>query len=58
MFVVTDKGIYNIKGKKMKRKIPIKDIIGITKCAPPSKETTELTIHVDDSYDYRYSSKK
>jgi len=40
------------KGVSVKRRIPIRDIAGITS----SKTSGEFVIHVPKEYDYRYSS--
>lgn len=53
--IITNVGVYNIHKKEVKRTIYIKDIGGLTKTIPPSK-SQEFTIHVPNSYDYRFSS--
>ena len=53
---VTNKAIYNINNKQLKRKILIENIDGLTKTVPPSKCTNEFTVHVKNSYDYRYTT--
>ena len=58
MLVITDQSIYNIYKKKVKRQIYIRDIGGITKTTPPSKNSIEFTIGVPSSYDYRFLSDK
>ena len=58
MLVITDQSIYNMHKKKVKRQIYIRDIGGITKTIPPSKSTTEFTVNVPSSYDYRFVSDK
>jgi hypothetical protein len=58
MIAITDRAIYNIHKKKIKREIAIADIGGITKTVPPSKCVTEFTVHVPSSYDYRFASDK
>lgn len=50
-------GVYNIHKKEIKRTIYIKDIGGLTKTVPPSK-AQEFTIHVPQTYDYRFSSQR
>ena len=53
--IITDKGIYNLKKKDLKRRIDIKSIKGIT----ISKTSDELVIHCnDEEYDYQYISSK
>merc|ERR1712060_848267 len=58
MIAITDKAIYNIHKKKIKRVIQHSEIGGITKTVPSSRNVTEFTIHVPSSYDYRFSSEK
>lgn len=58
MLAITDKAIYNVYKKKIKRRIEIKDIGGITKTVPPSKNNTEFTIGIPSEYDYRFISEK
>ena len=58
MLVITDKGVYNLHRKKIKRKIELREVGGISKTVPPSRCITEFTIHVPSSYDYRFSSTK
>ena len=53
---ITNKTVYNIKGTTVQREVKIEDICGMTRCKQPSKNVTEFTIHVENSYDYRYSS--
>ncbi len=49
--ILTDKALYNMKKKALRRKISYKDIRGITY----SKLTFEFVIHGnDDEYDYQY----
>lgn len=54
--VITSDNIYNIHKKSIKRTINIRDVNGISKTIPPSKCTTEFTIHVSGNYDYRFIS--
>lgn len=54
--VVTARAIYNIHKKSIKRMIEIKNIGGLTKCIPPSKNLQEFNILVPREYDYRYTS--
>ena len=58
MLAITNNAVYNIHKKKIKRAIMINDIGGLTKTVPPSRCTTEFTIHVPSSYDYRFSTEK
>lgn len=58
VFVITNNACYNIHKKSIKRCIPIKEIGGLTKTVPPSKNAGEFTIHVPREYDYRYISTK
>jgi len=51
--VITTKGIYNMKEKKLKRRIDLKDILGVSVC----KTTDEFVIHgCDIEYDYNYEA--
>jgi len=54
--VITDINIYNIHKKEIKRTIAIKDVSALIKCVPPSKNTSEFTVQVQTSYDYRLIS--
>jgi len=54
--VITDVNIYNIHKKEIKRAIAIKDVSALIKCVPPSKNTSEFTVQVQTSYDYRLIS--
>jgi hypothetical protein len=56
-FVLTDKNIYNIHKKSIKRTIGIHEIGGLTKTIPPSK-SLEFTVHVPAKYDYRFISNR
>jgi len=56
-FIITDKAIYNMKRKMIKRRIPIDKISALFKCVPPSKNTSELTIHAPGECDYRIDCK-
>ena len=58
MIAITNNAIINIHKKKIKRVIRIDDIGGISKTVPPSRCTTEFTVHVPSSYDYRFISEK
>ena len=53
---ITNRAIYNINNKQVKRMILIEKIIGLTKTVPPSKCTNEFTVHVGGEYDYRYTT--
>ena len=55
IIIITNCGIYNIKKKELKRKIPLNVILGIT----ISKTSEEFIIHGNDNeYDYHYNSPK
>jgi len=56
--VITSENVYNIHKKSIKRVISILSINGISKTIAPSKCTTEFTIHVTGSYDYRFLSNR
>ena len=58
--VITNNALYNIHKKSIKRVIEFKDIIGMTKTVPPSKNVAEFTVHVggDTAYDYRFITEK
>ena len=56
--MITNMAIYNVYKKKSKRKIELKDIGGICKTVPPSKNTTEFTVLCPATYDYRFVSEK
>lgn len=58
MIAITNNAIFNIHKKKIKRVISIADIGGISKTVPPSRCTTEFTVHVPSTYDYRFSTEK
>lgn len=50
--VVTTKGILNLKGKKIQRRIEIASVVGVSK----SKHSDEFIVHCPSEYDYRFSS--
>ena len=51
--MLTDKALYNMKKKTLKRRIEYKEILGITY----SKLTYEFIIHgMNEEYDYQYIS--
>ena len=53
--ILTDKAIYNIKNKQLKRRIDYKTIKGITL----AKQSEEFVIHCEDmDYDYQFISSK
>lgn len=54
-FVITNAAVYNIHKKEIKRAIKISEIGGLSKTVPPSK-ALEFTIHVPETYDYRFTS--
>ena len=51
--VITKRGVYNIDGKSIKRKLEFKDFSGISKTVLQTN-LTEFTIHVPSDYDYRF----
>jgi len=55
---ITDNAIYNIHKKAIKRCIEFKHVGGMTKTVSPSKCITEFTVHVPNTYDYRFVSEK
>lgn len=51
--IFTTKGIYNMKDKKLKRRIDMKMVLGVSFC----KTTDEFVIHCSDiEYDYNFES--
>ena len=53
VILITDKALYNLKGKEKKRRIEMEDIAGIT----ISKITDQFIVHCkNDEYDYLYIS--
>lgn len=53
--LLTDKGMYNLKGKELKRRIDYKEIKGVS----VTKDTDEFVIHcIDLEYDYYFFSQK
>lgn len=54
--LITDKYIYNLKKKSLKRRINLLSVGATT--ISESKESQEFVIHVPSEYDYRYSSKR
>ena len=52
MLVITTENIYNVKKEKLKRKIPLTQLVGITKCMLGSKD--DFVFHFKDMHDYRY----
>lgn len=55
--VITQEAIYNVHNKKVKRRIFIKDLDGISKTTF-AKAKNEFTVHVPREYDYRFESDK
>lgn len=53
--VITNRAIYNVHKKEMKRRIALSDFGGVSKTVAPSKGN-EFTVHVPSSYDYRFTS--
>lgn len=56
IIVVTSKFVYNLKGKKIRRKINVAEVAATTQSRHP--ESQEFVIHVPREYDYRYSSER
>jgi len=54
--LITNKFIYNLKKKSLKRKISLLNVGATT--VSESKDSNEFVIHVPSEYDYRYSSTK
>jgi len=53
--ILTSKGIYNMKDKKLKRRIDMKVVLGVSVC----KTTDEFVIHCSDiEYDYNFISNR
>ena len=53
--LITDKAIYNLKNKTLKRRIDYKKVMGLTL----AKQSEEFVIHCEDmDYDYHYISSK
>lgn len=52
--MLTDKSVYNLKGKSVKRKIDLKRIKSII----IGKYGGEFVFHIDGEYDYRFESEK
>lgn len=55
--VITDKALYNIHKKNIKRVIRIDSIDGLTKCTG-GKKNDEFTVHVSKEYDYRFTTEQ
>ena len=54
VLIITDQALYNFKENKLKRRLPIKNIKGLT----ASKTSNEFVIHGEDAeYDYHYTYK-
>ena len=56
ILVISSEKIYNIKKNKVKRKIEIAALGGVSKTMLGTK--TEFTMHVPKAYDYRFLSEK
>ena len=56
ILAITSETIYNIKKTKVKRKIKIADLGGVSKTLLGSR--IEFTIHVPKAYDYRFLTEK
>jgi len=52
--LVTDSGLYNLKGAKIKRRIDISEIAGVT----VSTRGDEFVVHCPNEYDYRFNASK
>ena len=52
--IITNKYIYNLKKKSLKRRISLLNVDATT--VSEIKESHELVFHVPSEYDYRYSS--
>ena len=50
--VVTSLAVLNLKSKRMKRRIEMKSIAGVTR----SRNGDEFIVHIPEEYDYRFSS--
>jgi len=53
--VITSQGVYNVDGTKIKRRLDLKEIGGISKTIQASN-LNEFVIHVPSEYDYRYQA--
>lgn len=54
--IITSENIYNIKRYKVKRRIEIANLGGVSKTLIGTK--IEFTIHVPKEYDYRFLTEK
>ena len=54
--IISDKHIFNLKKRGLKRKIKLDGVDAITKSK--NKESDEFVLHVPSEYDYHYSSPK
>ena len=52
--VVTTTSLYNLKGAKIKRKIELESVVGVT----TSTSGDEFVIHCPSEYDYRFNASK
>jgi len=52
--IVTNKYIYNLKKKSLKRRISLLNVAATT--VSENRESLEFVIHVPSEYDYRYTS--
>ena len=52
IIVITDKAVYNIKGKTLKRTFLVDDLVGLTKTSRPSRDLTTFTLHHKSQHDY------
>ena len=56
IMLVTTENVYNVKKDKVKRRIKIGSLIGVSKALLGAK--IEFTLHVQNEYDYRFQSEK
>jgi hypothetical protein len=56
IFVITTEHIYNIKKNKIKRRIAVATLAGVSKTIIGAM--IEFTLHVPTEYDYRFCSEK
>ena len=54
IIAITNNAVYNFDGKKLKRKIFIKDLLGLSKTVHPSTNLITFTIHHLFEHDYNY----
>lgn len=54
--IITNLNVYNFKKKKLRRRVPIERLAGLTKLLRPDNQ--EFVIHVKQDYDYRLLSEQ